>query len=323
MEMLGTDSPPPSRISRHFGEADILREQVKDLPQLQPLPLISLALQTTRVSFLTLMKKMKFPNRLLLSALFLLSLSGTKAEEEIIDRPEWGTIFSRCMAEGTIVIEDERAESRGTFVFNGERAAKRFSPASTFKIPHALFALDEGIVRDEFQVFPWDGIERSYEAWNQDQTLRSSMRHSVVWVYETFAEALGEEREREHLKEIHYGNADPTGDRPFWVEGNLRISALEQIAFLRKLYRNQLPFDGNAQRLVKDVMINEAGRDWILRAKTGWSGTIGWWVGWVERPIGAVFFALNMDTPNKAEDLPKREAIVREVLQLINALPAK
>ena len=30
-------------------------------------------------------------------------------------------------------------------------AQKRFMPASTFKVPHALFALDAG-VRDEFQV---------------------------------------------------------------------------------------------------------------------------------------------------------------------------
>jgi beta-lactamase class D len=269
------------------------------------------------------MKKRKLPYRLLLPALLLLSLPVATTQEGISDRPDWGAIFSRYMAEGTIVIEDERTKSRGTLVFNGERASKRFSPASTFKIPHALFALDAGIVRDEFQVFPWDGIERSYMAWNEDQTLRSSMRHSVVWVYEMFAEALGEERERDYMQEIHYGNADPTGEKPFWVEGNLQISALEQITFLRQLYRNQLPFDGNAQRLVKDVMINEAGRDWILRAKTGWSGTIGWWVGWVERPTGAVFFALNMDTPNRAEDLPKREAIVREVLKSIDAIPAK
>ena len=30
------------------------------------------------------------------------------------------------------------------------------------------------------------------------------------------------------------------------------------------------PFKVEHQRLVKDIMIVEAGRDWILRAKTGW-----------------------------------------------------
>ena len=54
----------------------------------------------------------------------------------------------------------------------------------------------------------------------------------------------------------------------------------------------------------------EAGRNWILRAKTGWEGRMGWWVGWVEWPTGPVFFALNIDTPNRMDDLFKREAIV-------------
>ncbi len=87
------------------------------------------------------------------------------------------------------------------------------------------------------------------------------------------------------------------------------------------LYRNELPFQVEHQRLVKDIMVVEAGRDWILRAKSGWSGTVGWWVGWVEWPSGTVFFALNMDTPNRLADLPAREAVTRAILQSIGALP--
>src|SRR5256885_15568621 len=78
------------------------------------------------------------------------------------------------------------------------------------------------------------------------------------------------------MRKIDYGNALATGEAPFWVEGDLAISALEQVAFLQRLYRNRLPLPVEHQRLVKDVMINEAGPDWILRAKTGWTGRIGW-----------------------------------------------
>ena len=60
----------------------------------------------------------------------------------------------------------------------------------------------------------------------------------------------------------------------FWLDGALRISAMEQVDFLRKLYRNELPFKVEHQRLVKDIMIVEAGRDWILRAKTGWQARV-------------------------------------------------
>ena len=102
----------------------------------------------------------------------------------------------------------------------------------------------------------------------------------------------------------------------------MAISAYEQVDFLRRLYRNTLPFKLADQRLCKDVMLVQAEGDWILRAKTGWVGRYGWWVGWVEQPTGAVFFALNIDTPKRMDDLYKRQAIGKEVLRLLKALPA-
>lgn len=258
-----------------------------------------------------------FMKRILLYAWMSVSFAWAGQEE----RGEWGVFFSESQAVGTMVLVDEREAGGGSGVYQKERAEKRFSPASTFKIPHALLALDAGVVRDEFHIFPWDGKPHAISAWNRDQNLRSSMRGSVVWVYQAFAREIGLEREGQYLQKIGYGNADTSGPEPFWVEGELRISALEQVAFLRRLYRNELPFSVNHQRLVKDIMIVEAGRDWILRAKTGWSGTVGWWVGWVEWPTGPVFFALNMDTPQRMDDLPKREIIARKVLRSIQALP--
>ena len=60
-------------------------------------------------------------------------------------------------------------------------------------------------------------------------------------------------------------------------------------------------------------MIVEVEKDWILRAKTGWAasrlvGRLGRVVRW------PVFFALNMSTPNRWEDLYKR-AIARDILR--------
>lgn len=238
------------------------------------------------------------------------------------ERADWSSFFATAEAHGTIVVVDNRnGKDAAAFVYDAERAGRRYSPASTFKIPHSLFALDAGILRDEFQVIRWDGVQRSIEAWNGDQNLRSAMRNSTVWVYEGFARQLGDAREAAYMRNIAYGNAVAAGEKPFWVEGDLAISANEQISFLRHLYGNELPFPVEHQRLVKDVMVNEAGRDWILRAKTGWSGKVGWWVGWVEWPTGPVFFALNIDTPNRLDDLSKRQEITRNILRSISALP--
>jgi len=258
--------------------------------------------------------------------LFAIAPRSAGAEDRWQERPDWSHWFSEAGVTGTIAILDGRDGSR--WVSDSARACTRFIPASTFKVPHALFALDAGLVRDEFQVFRWDSTRREIQSWNRDQNLRSSIRNSVVWVYQGFARALGEARERRYLRRIGYGNAEPSGgiDR-FWLDGGLRISALEEIAFLERLYRNALPFRVEHQRLVKDVMIVAAGPDWILRAKTGWAARmnpqIGWWVGWVERPDGPVFFALNIDMPAGGKDTPKRMAIVRAILRSIGALPTE
>lgn len=255
-----------------------------------------------------------------------LAAGRTVAEEAWLPRPDWEHHFADRGVTGTILVADERSGQQ--WVWNAGRAAERFCPASTFKVPHALIALEAGIVRDEFQVFPWDGVQQPIEAWNGNQTLPTSMRHSVVWVYQRFARAIGAEGERAALERLGYGNRAVGDDvATFWLDGSLRISAIEQMAFLRRLYRNELPFAVAHQRLVKDVMINEADRDRILRAKTGWQArvepNVGWWIGWVETPQGAVFFALNLDLPNKGDDLAKREEIGRAVLGELDALPAR
>lgn len=264
----------------------------------------------------------RFPTIALLLSVLVLVPPG-HAKEKVLERPDWEKYFSERDARGTIVVADERTNVRSTSVYDESRAQRRYSPASTFKIPHTLFALDTSIVHDEFQVFRWDGVVRSFAAHNQDQDLRSAMRNSAVWVYQLFAKEIGKDKARTYLAKLNYGNADPaTRHGDYWIDGNLAISAHEQISFLKRLYRNELPFRVEHQRLVKDIMIVEAGRDWILRAKTGWDGRMGWWVGWVEWPTGPVFFALNIDTPNRMADLQKRETIARAVLRSIEALPS-
>ncbi|WP_446728036.1 class D beta-lactamase [Paraburkholderia sp. SG-MS1] len=247
--------------------------------------------------------------------------SGVFAAALPPDDKKWIEYFTEVNAQGTLVVVDSRAGKEIILVHDRDRATYRLSPASTFKIPHSLIALDAGVLRDEFQVIPWDGVKRPVDEWNHDQDLRSAVRNSAVWVFERFAREIGREKEAAYMRNIPYGNALSSGAEPFWVEGDLAISAQEQVVFLRHLYENTLPFRVEHQLIVKDVLINEAGRDWILRAKSGWTGKIGWWVGWVEWPQGPVYFALNIDTPNRMEDLPKREKIVRQVLRSLDALP--
>src|SRR4051794_26206577 len=116
-------------------------------------------------------------------------------------------------------------------VFGGDECARRTLPASTFKVPHALIALETQVVTDK-TVVTWDGTKRDYEVWNHDQTLESSIRMSAVWVFQRFAAAIGRERELASLRAFHYGSQTFEHDvTTFWLNGDLQISPVEQIAF--------------------------------------------------------------------------------------------
>ena len=82
------------------------------------------------------------------------------AQDKILDRPEWKEFFDKHEATGTILTVDSRASAEKVSVYDRTRAGKRYSPASTFKVPHTLFALDAGVVKDEFQVFPLGRSEK-------------------------------------------------------------------------------------------------------------------------------------------------------------------
>ena len=141
-----------------------------------------------------------------------------------------------------------------------EACRTRVSPQSTFKIPHALAALDAGVITGADSSFPYDGSTQSFEAWRRDHTLSSAMRFSVVWWFQRVATKLGATREREYLRRLGYGNADPSsGLTTFWLGGSLTISPEEQEQFLLRFYGNRLPVSQHAMRTVREVLVQPTG----------------------------------------------------------------
>ena len=72
------------------------------------------------------------------------------------------------------------------------------------------------------------------------------------------------------VAKVGYGN-QKIGNKDdidkFWLEGELRITPNEQIQFLRRLYKNDLPFSERSLSLVKDIIIVEQTPDYTIRAK--------------------------------------------------------
>src|SRR5437763_1289888 len=184
-----------------------------------------------------------------------------------------------------------------------ERSGEAKLPASTFKIPNSLIALETGVVTDpDKDVFPWDGVKRSIEAWNKDHTLRSAIAVSAVPVYQEIARRIGQERMQKYVDLFDYGNRDIGGGiDQFWLTGNLRIDPIEQIDFVDRLRRRALPISKRSQDLVADILPLTQVGDSVIRAKSGLLGaergapSLGWMVGWAEKGDAHTVFALNMD----------------------------
>jgi len=216
--------------------------------------------------------------------------------------------------EGALLIESLSGDVK--YTHNSVKADKAYIPASTFKIPNTLIALEEGVIKDQFEIITWDGIERVYAPWNSDQTLATAFARSCVWCFQRFAKKIGDSRYKQYLDEFDYGNKKTGKDvATFWLEGDLRVSPSEQVNFLRKVYFEQLPVKRSNIKILKDIMLTEETAVYKLRAKTGWKGQNGWYVGYVESSDEVWFFA-NYIVIRDQSDLALRKKIVIESLKL-------
>ncbi|MBX3044234.1 MAG: class D beta-lactamase [Candidatus Kapabacteria bacterium] len=190
------------------------------------------------------------------------------------------------------------ANTGKTIYVNQARVKFQFSPASTFKIPNSLIALQTRSVSSIHDTIRYNGIEKPVESWNRDHDLESAFKNSVVWYYQDIAIRIGDTLMKKWLDTItDYGTMVRAGmiDN-FWLDGSLVISAEQQVNFLEKLYKSELPFSKEVMDTVKRMMLFEEGNGYKIYGKTGLSDRqkVGWFVGWIEKDKDTHIFATNI-----------------------------
>lgn len=190
----------------------------------------------------------------------------------------------------------------------------RVTPASTFKIPLAVMGFDSGFLTDAHS--PKLPFRKGYpdwggEAWKQPTDARRWLKYSVVWFSQQVTLFLGSQRLQRYAADFGYGNADVSGDpgkdnglERAWISSSLKISPLEQIAFLQKLVDGQLPASAKAMAMTREVVeATPLGNGWTVHGKTGGAyprqadGTLdrargwGWFVGWATKGEERLVFA--------------------------------
>ncbi len=204
-------------------------------------------------------------------------------------------------------------------IYNMDRASLRISPDSTYKIYDALFGLEAGVITPEDSFMEWDRKLYSFQEWNADQTLQSAMSASVNWYFQGIDKQLGISAIDHYIRKIGYGNKNTGGSlSSYWMESSLKISPIEQVELLQKLYDNSLDFHAENINAVKDSILLSSSETRSLYGKTG-TGRIngmdvnGWFVGYAAAPDNTWFFAANIAADDGASGSSAAE-ITRRIL---------
>ncbi len=269
-------------------------------------------------------------------ALLMAGCSGAEGESErVASTPPEYPGFDGLMAlegfTGTFVLADP--EGGLPRVHHAVRAGTPLVPASTFKIPNALIALETGVASGPDFPLTRDPAVAPEEAWwpagwrEPIHTLESAFRGSVVWYYQEVARRIGEERMGEWLERFEYGNGDlSAGIDQFWLHGPFALSALDQIAFLERFLAGTLPISDRSAAALREMMVLDEGPGYRLSGKTGWANFgevdrtgIGWLVGFLEREEGSWIYAMNLDI-HEPSDAAERMRVTRGVLEELGLL---
>lgn len=225
-------------------------------------------------------------------------------------------VLDTALVDGAILIYDAQKEEY--FASNLQHIEEGTLPASTYKIPNSIIALETGIVENDSTLFEWDGENRALDIWERDMVFRDAFRLSCVPCYQQIARAVGPEQMNTYLRKLNYPGmqVDSTNIDLFWLQGASKISPLQQIDFLSRFYGQQLPIKESTYSLMRSIMLVEENENYRLSGKTGWAiregNNIGWFVGFLEKQNDVYFIATRV-RPSEAFNMDMFARIRQEV----------
>ena len=163
------------------------------------------------------------------------------------------------------------------------KATDAFQPCSTFKLPHALIALETGVIsleRDRRRCVPSECHSDHGEL-----DLASAIHESCLSYFRQTARAIGPTRMAAGLAKLGYaatGALEPFDG--FWLLGGMRITAEQQLRWIRRFYTEALPVAPEHLAAVRAASIRARAGEWSIQGKTGSSRAgFGWFVGQMTR----------------------------------------
>lgn len=243
---------------------------------------------------------------LLMISFFCRKTKTYNAERSVVDGeiivPEFQSIIDSANVNGAVLIYDLKENKLYSNDF--EWAKKGQLPASTFKIPNTLIALETGLIKNDSTLFKWGGKKRGMKIWEQDLLLKDAFSVSCVPCYQDVARKVGTERMVSYLDKLNYGEikVDAASIDMFWLKGESRINQFQQIDFLKRFYQSELSISKRTELIMKRILLFDDNKNYKISGKTGWSVSNeinnGWFVGYVESNGKVYFLATNIE-PNE------------------------
>ncbi len=222
----------------------------------------------------------------------------------------------------------------------------RITPASTFNIVVSLMGFDSGILKDAHApLLPYragGGFADWNPKWRRATDPTSWIVNSSAWYAQQVTAQLGEQRMADYLDKFNYGNRDASGDpgkhnglKMSWISSSMQISPVEQVAFLRKLARRELPVSAHAYEVSEQILAVPAGGGWQAFGKTGTAAprlvdgavdqahSYGWFVGWARKDGRTLVFARllkDRDRPGSAAGPRLKQAFLKSLPERFDAL---
>lgn len=204
--------------------------------------------------------------------------------------------------------------------FNEDMCRQEESPYSTFKIISALSGLQNGIIVDESSTMGYDGTDYGNLEWNGDLTLEEAFQKSCIWYFRKVIDSIGKDKIQEELNELQYGNCNisewnGSSINPmemlngFWLDSSLKISPLEQVGVLQRIFEGKSDYDSYNIEILKRIMLVDQSDTQKIYGKTGTGGNgEAWFVGFSESKEERKYFAIYLKDSEQREQISGTKA---------------
>lgn len=205
---------------------------------------------------------------------------------------------------GCAVIYD--LENNKYSIYNTSLSEQQVSPYSTFKIVSTLAGLKNEVIENQASRMNYDGVQYPVAEWNENLTLDKAFQASCIWYFRQVIDEVGRDEIQNELTQLEYGNCDisewdgsnlnPMPElNGFWLDSSLKISPLEQVQVLKKIFEGESIYSDDHVAILKEIMLVSEDTQKIY-GKTGSSSNgEAWFVGFTEENEQRVYFAVYLN----------------------------